>query len=128
MTPVNFCQLVAETLGERYTCSPVNRFIRIRTPYLYPDGEVIDLFLKEQSQVLTDLGETFRWLDMQTLSQGLSNQQDFFLQDIQLTYGIEVYQGMLIVRVQEDLGDAVNRLVQAAISVSNLRCLSQNCQ
>lgn len=105
-------------MGERYTCSPINGFVRIRTPDVYPDGEVIDLFLNEQSQVLTDLGETLRWLDMQTLSQGLSKKYKPFLYLIERKHGIEIRRGMLIVQVQEDLRDAVNRLVQAAISVS----------
>lgn len=105
-------------MGERYTCSLVNGFVRIRTPDVYPDGEVIDLFLNEQSKVLTDLGETLRWLDMQTLSQGLSKKYKPFLYLIERKQGIEVHQGMLIVQVQEDLKDAINRLIQAAILVS----------
>ena len=118
MTTANSCQVIAETIGERYTCSLVNGFVRIRTPDVYPDGEVIDLFLNEQSQVLTDLGETLRWLDMQTLSQGLSKKDKPFLYLIKRKHGIEIRRGMLIVQVQEDLRDAVNRLVQGAIWVS----------
>lgn len=119
------CQLIADTIGQLYTCSEVNGFVRIRTPYLYPDGDVIDLFLKPENQTLTDLGETLRWLDMQTFRQSLSKKQDWFLQDIQMTYGIELYDGMLLVRVRDNLAEAVTRLAQGAIAVSNLWLLNR---
>ena len=99
--------------------------MRIRTPYLYPDGEVIDLFLKRETQILTDLGETLRWLDMQSCEKSLSKKQDSFLQDIQVTYGIELYNGMLMVRVGNDLAEAITRLAQGTIAVANLWLLNR---
>lgn len=117
------CQTIADTIGQLYTCAEVNGFVRIRTPYLYPDGDTIDLYLKSETQTLTDFGETLRWLDTQTVSSSLSKKQDFFLQDIQITYGVELFNGMLILRVENNLSEAVTRLAQAALSVSNLRFL-----
>jgi Domain of unknown function DUF1828 len=119
------CQTIAAMIGMLYTCSEVNGFVRIRTPYLYPDGDVIDLFFKPETQTLTDLGETLRWLEMQTVGQALSKKQELCLQDIQMTYGVEEYRGMLIVRVQNDLAEAVTRLVQGSIALSNLWFLSR---
>ncbi|MFO7144779.1 hypothetical protein B9T16_26355 [Arthrospira sp. PCC 8006] len=66
------------------------------------------------------MGETLRWLDMQTSRQSLSKKQDSFLQDIPVTYGIELYDGMLLVRVGDDLAEAITRLVRFAITVANL--------
>jgi hypothetical protein len=45
-------------------------YTRIRTPFLYPDGDVIDVFFRGGEDVATvsDLGETLRWLKMQSLS------------------------------------------------------------
>jgi hypothetical protein len=43
------CQEVADTIGQLFDCAEVNGFVRIRTPYLYPDGDVIDLYWKEQT-------------------------------------------------------------------------------
>lgn len=119
------CQIISDTIGQLYTCSEVNGFVRIRTPYLYPDGDVIDLFLKIDTQSLTDLGETLRWLDMQSWGKSLSKKQDWFLQDIQVTYGIELYDGMLLTRVRNDLAEAVTRLAQGAIAVANLWLLNR---
>jgi hypothetical protein len=57
-------------LGLLFTCEPVDQYMRIQTPYLYPDGDVIDIFCKESDGIvtLTDLGETLRWLRMQTVT------------------------------------------------------------
>jgi len=115
------CQIIAETIGQLYTCSEVNGFVRIRTPYLYPDGDVIDLFLKPETQTLTDLGETLRWLE-----QCLSKKQDWFLQDILVTYGIELYEGMLLVRVRDNLAESITRLSQGAIATANLWLLNRS--
>lgn len=123
------CQNIATNLGQLFSCSEVNGFVRIRTPYLYPDGDVIDLFFKEQEGkgVLTDLGETLRWLDSQTSTKWLSKKQAQFLQDIQLTHGVESYQGMLIARVAEaeSLAEVLTRLTQAVMSAADLWFLSR---
>jgi len=120
------CQEIAKTIGKKelFTCSTVNGFIRIRTPYLYPDGDVIDLFLKEKDgqYVLTDLGETLRWLHMQTRSPKRSEKQETLIQDTLLTHGIERSRGMLILRIQkeENLASAITRLSQAAFRISDI--------
>lgn len=123
------CQEIAATIGQLFDCSEVNGFIRIRTPYLYPDGDVIDLFFRTQGeqQILTDLGETLRWLNMQTVSQQLTKRQSQVLQDIQLTHGVENYQGMLLVRIAqgETLSEAITHLAQAVMGVADLWFLAR---
>ena len=61
------CEDIARRVGQLFVCTTVNEYLRIRTPYLYPDGDVIDLFIKwdERHFTVTDLGETLRWLSMQ---------------------------------------------------------------
>jgi hypothetical protein len=53
----NPCEEINRIIGELFTCSTVSGFVRIRTPYLYPNGDVIDLYLqeKEGQKTLTDL-------------------------------------------------------------------------
>ncbi|ASC69190.1 hypothetical protein XM38_001160 [Halomicronema hongdechloris C2206] len=124
------CQHVAETIGQLYDCAEINNgFIRIRTPYLYPDGDIIDLYWKEKDgqQILTDLGETLRWLDGQTANQKLSKRQTQALEDIRLTHGIELYRGTLTLRIPSDasLADGLTRLAQAALRTADLWFLSR---
>lgn len=123
------CQDISATIGQLFDCAEVNGYTRIRTPYLYPDGDVIDLFYQQQGdqQILTDLGETFRWLDMQIVSKQFSKKQEQYLSDIELTHGIETYQNMLIARVgrTETLAEAVTRLAQSAVRTADLWFLAR---
>lgn len=121
---VSPCTEIANTVGELYECSSINGFVRIRTPYLYPDGDVIDLYLQEKDGqiTLTDLGDTLRWLRMQTVTRQKTDKQEALIRDICLTLGIEQYRGMLLLRVKqnEPLASAITRLAQATIRVSDL--------
>jgi hypothetical protein len=118
------CERIAETLNELYTCANVNEHTRIRTPYLYPDGDVIDLYLTmEGSQaVLTDFGESVSWLKSQTVAQKKSVKQRQLLNDICLNHGVELYHGALTLRVndRDNFASLVTRLSQAALRVADL--------
>lgn len=120
---LNICEKISQTMGELFTYSSVNEFVRISTPFILPDGSLIDLFLKEkeESYVLTDLGETFGWLYLQTSAFGLSKNQELIIKDILITHGIEQLNGMLVIRLKQDdnLSDAVLRLVQAIIRITD---------
>ncbi len=71
------CDAIAQTLGSLFTCAEVNGCSRVRTPFLYPDGDVIDLFISDKAgaATITDFGETLRWLRMQRLSPRRSARQ-----------------------------------------------------
>jgi hypothetical protein len=118
------CDQIAQRVGQLFHCSKLNGYIRIRTPYLYPDGDVIDLFLRGEgeSATLTDLGETLSWLRMQSVAQRRSPRQNKLIRDVCLNHGIELFRGMLMVRLRpsDDPGTAVTRLAQAALRVSDL--------
>lgn len=118
------CELITEQMGLLFICSPVNQYIRIQTPFLYPDGDIIDIFYKEEGDAatLTDLGETLRWLRMQTVTQRKSSRQRQLIADICLNHNIELYRGMLTARVRrsEDLAGVVTRLSQGILRVSDL--------
>lgn len=119
------CDYITENMGELFDCSPVGDYTRIRTPYLYPDGDVIDLFLNpvdNGSSTLTDLGETLGWLRTQTVSERKTDRQRRLIEDVCLTHGVELYRGMLMVRVKDfdEMSEAISRLSQAALRVSDL--------
>ena len=118
------CEAIAQQIGGLFSCTPLREYIRIRTPFLYPDGDVIDLFLKESPGgiTLTDLGETLRWLRCQGLSQRRSAKQRQLIEDICLTHGVELYKGMLMLRLREaeGMGAAVTRIAQGALRVADI--------
>ena len=118
------CTLIQEQMGELFRCAEVGRYTRIRTPFMYPDGDYIDIFLErdndEKTIALSDLGETVRWLKMQTISLRRSPKQ--IIQDICLTHGVEFYRGMLQTRFRpgDNLAMAVTRLSQAALRSADI--------
>lgn len=118
------CDYIAENMGGLFECLPVNGRVRIRTPYLYPDGDVIDVFLVDDGfpTTLTDFGDTLGWLWTQTAAKDRTARQQRLIQDVVLTHGVELYRGMLTIRVQDSksLAEAVTRLSQAALRVSDL--------
>ena len=124
MSQIDACQEFVEGLGPLFVCSPHGEYQRIRTPYLYPDGEVIDVFCKPQDglTLVSDLGETLRWLRMQTPAARRSPKQTALVEDACLTHGVEFFKGMLLARCRpgDSLAAVVVRVAQAALRVSDL--------
>ena len=47
----HLCQDIQRKVGASFLCSEQGDYLRIRTPFLYPDGDNIDLFCKVQEDV-----------------------------------------------------------------------------
>jgi len=124
MTTINACGQLTAELGALFSCVEQNGYERIRTPFLYPDGDNIDVYLKMNEGVVTvsDLGETARWLRMQTVAPRRSPKQLKLVEDACLTHGVEFYRGMLMARCRpgDSLAAVVTRVAQAALRVSDL--------
>lgn len=124
MNSINICAELSGGLSQLFTCSQHGEYQRIRTPYLYPDGDNIDIFCKSQGDVVlvSDLGETTRWLHMQTVSPKRSPKQKALIEDACLTHGVEFYKGMLQARCRpgDQVAAVTLRVAQAALRVSDL--------
>ena len=118
------CEDLQTGIGPLFTCSEQGEYLRVRTPYLYPDGDYIDLFCKAEGGVLTvsDLAETTGWLRMQSATLHRSSEQRQLIEDVCVTHGIEFHRGMLQARCRsvEELAQVVTRVAQAALRVSDL--------
>lgn len=124
MSMPSVCEALRADLGELFTCTEQGSCQRIRTPYLYPDGDNIDLFCKIEGGMttVTDLAETTRWLRMQSVTPRRSPKQRQLIQDACLTHGVEFYRGMLQARCRpgDSLATVITRVAQAALRVSDL--------
>ena len=75
MNSSGFCVSIARTLPPLFVCSPApQEGVRVRTPLLYPDGGVVDVFVLERGSgyTITDFGDALGWLGMQSISRRLS--------------------------------------------------------
>ena len=124
MDTSRMCRDLQRQMGALFTCSEQGDYQRIRTPYLYPDGDNIDLFCKVEGDVVTvsDLAETTGWLRMQSAALRRSPKQARLIEDACVTHGVEFYRGMLQARCRpgEELAQVVTRVGQAALRVSDL--------
>ena len=118
------CRDLQRQMGALFTCSEQGGRLRVRTPYLYPDGDNIDLFCKVEDGVVTvsDLAETTGWLRMQSAGLRRSPKQARLIEDACVTHGIEFRRGMLQARCGpgDELARVVTRVAQAALRVSDL--------
>ena len=124
MNTHRLCEDLQRNLGALFECSEYGDYERIRTPYLYPDGDVIDLFCKVDGESVTvsDLAETTGWLRMQSAALRRSPKQRRLIEDACVTHGMEFYRGMLQARCRpgDDLAEVVTRVAQGALRVSDL--------
>lgn len=124
MNVSRLCEDLQTGIGPLFTCSEQGEYLRVRTPYLYPDGDYIDLFCNVEGDVLTvsDLAETTGWLRMQSATLRRSSRQNLLIEDVCVTHGIEFHRGMLQARCRsgEELAQVVTRVAQAALRVSDL--------
>lgn len=125
MSHDELCLSIGESLPALFECAPAPREgVRVRTPLMYPDGGMVDVFVLEKGgrYSVTDFGETLGWLRMQSVSARRSSRQNRMVEDTCQTLGVELRRGQLMLRsdAADVLGEAVLRLAQAAVRVSDL--------
>lgn len=125
MTLSELCQLLRDSLPSLYECALAPRgATQVRTPMLYPDGGVVDVYITEIADhyVVTDFGDALGWLRMQSASGKLSPNQRLMLDDVVLTQGVDLNSGQLQMNCQDVtlLGEAVQRVAQSVVRVSDL--------
>ena len=124
MTVNSLCDDLQSGFSTLFVCSTQGQYQRIRTPFLYPDGDYIDLFYRDEgdSGWITDLAETTGWLSTQTASRQRTQRQTHLIKDACMTHGVEFHRGMIQARCRrsDDLASAVTRVAQAALRVSDL--------
>jgi hypothetical protein len=121
---IDICSSISEHIGGLFECAAVGEFTRVRSPFMYPDGDYIDVYIKTGNGVfsITDLGETGRWLRMQSTALHRSAKQNALILDACQTHGVEWFRGMVVARAASiaEIPDAVLRVAQAALRISDL--------
>ena len=125
MSSSELCASIAATLSPLFVCSPApQEGVRVRTPMLYPDGGVVDVFVLQRGNgyTITDFGDALGWLGLQSVSRQRSSKQHMLLQDICQTLRIELFQDQLVLRpiAKDAVGESVLRVAQAVVRVSDL--------
>ena len=125
MSPDELCASVGRSLPALFECTPARREgVRVRTPLMYPDGGIVDVFVVERAGRchVTDFGEALGWLRMQSASARRSPKQNRMVEDTCQTLGVELHRGQLMFRSDgvEVVGEAILRVAQAVVRVADL--------
>jgi len=124
MNAQELCAVLHADQSPLFVCSPgAKEGVRVRTPFLYPDGGVIDVFVlpRDGRFEVTDFGEALGWLRMQSVGGQLSPKQRRMVEDVCLTLGVEFFRGQLMLRCDADtVSDGVIRIGQAALRLADL--------
>jgi Domain of unknown function DUF1828 len=106
-----------------------NGWIRLSTPFLYPDGSHIDVFLKQttdllENYVLSDQGQTMAYLLDLHINPMKTKKKKEVLSDICESLKVNNDSGELIINIASDcmegaLANSITRLIQACIRISD---------
>jgi hypothetical protein len=131
-------QLTCEAITEAVTgfslveqCDTVrNGMVRISTPFRYPNGSNIDLFLRiekpllPESIILSDYGQTANYLADLHIKPWATKKRRQLIEDVCATLGIEQNAGQFLVRLDaqrlNEFSDSIVRLAQACVRISDL--------
>ena len=123
MKPVGLREFLQEVLGPNFECSVTHlEAVQVRTPFLYPDGDLIDVYIESQDSryLITDYGETWGQVQVQSFSDKFSWEQKRYAEKICKRWGIALNRGHLVVLVgdKEHIRDAVHVLGQASTELA----------
>ena len=90
----------------------------------YPDGGFVDVFVvrgEDGHHLVTDYGDAFGWLRMNSISGKLTPNQRALVDDVALTLGVNLDHGQLVVPSDAaSLAERVQRLAQSAARVADI--------
>ena len=113
LTAVRLHRAMAATLPALLECADAPRQgVRVRTPPLYPDGGVVDVFVvaRRARYTVTDFGEALGWLRMRPASG-----RRRAVGEVCASLGVALVRGQLVLRLEgAPTAHAVLRLAQAA--------------
>ena len=108
-----------------------NRF-RVRTPLIFPDGGVVDVFVSKSDGLytVTDYGDAMGWLDMRSAATGIAPKQRSLVADACRTHGIELKGGHVMLQEHRGKGycssqSCVSRRQKHLWGTFGLRCRRQ---
>lgn len=113
-----------DTLRGDFKCIKGDEFIRIITPYLYPDNDLIEVFVQEKSPdsfIVTDLGETLRHLHSQGFDVFSTSKRKFLYETITSRSNLKAMKGELIRETTPDkLGEAIFDVISTSKALGDL--------
>ncbi len=125
MTIEELKEQLASSLPPLFQCDDLgeNRY-RVRTPLIFPDGGVVDVFvsMSDGLYTVTDYGDAMGWLDMRSATPGIAPKQRNLAADACRSHGIELEGGHVMLRGVDakGLAQSIMRVAQAEACVGDV--------
>lgn len=107
-----------------FNCEQNGNFLSITTPFSYPDGDDIELFLDARNghMILSDMGETLRYLDTYLLDVTSTKKRKGIIKDVINSNNLLFSQGSIyaIIKNEHRILDAIFNMSQAIIRISDI--------
>jgi hypothetical protein len=123
-------ETIAHSLPLVEECDVVrNGALRMSTPFRYPNGEHVDIFLEQQKSLfgelyISDYGQTALYLKNAQISMNTTSRKREVIEDILFQCGVKIDGCDLWIDLRssnpDDISDAMLRLSQACVRVSDL--------
>lgn len=117
-------EYISKSASSLFNCELENDVLKISTPFNYPDGDDIELYIEtyNDSIILSDLSETYRYLLTYSMEISNSKKRKSTIENIVQTHNIRFKNGTfyVIIKNTENLLEALINLSQAVIRVSDL--------
>ena len=124
MSVTELCQQLQDELGPLFKCTDMKRDgkVKIQTPFLMPDGDIIDLYWSTDSfgDIVSDWGDTAGWLFVTGKDRwSMKEQRDAVYAAACEMYYVQREDGMMQARVSDGCSavQAVVKLAQAITAV-----------
>jgi hypothetical protein len=123
------CEQIIEnylaTLRSQFQCMPANKGrVRIVTPYLYPDHDLIEVFVRQLASgelAVSDLGETLRHLESVGVATLSNKKRAFQITKILDGLSVEMRDGVIFRKVgPDDVGPAMLDVIAACKAIGDL--------
>ncbi len=112
---------------QRFHCYETGGRLWVVSPYLYPDGDLIEVAVRphDAEVTVTDLGEALRHLGKVGFDPAVSPKADYLLTEVLKQQGAELDRGMIVKRVpRERLGEALESVLAACLGVAHVGFLA----
>ncbi len=96
----------------------MEKHTRIKTPFHFPDGTVIDVYHTEETHQLSDLGTTVQYLSSLEMTPSPSMNVESIRTDINICYGVRYERGVFFIPVtaeEESIAWGIVKLVEALL-------------
>lgn len=119
-------QGIREGIAGLYDCEDgPNGSITIETPFIFPNGDLLDLSVEQTSDgfVVSDLGETCGWLFRTSGIDNLTPARHEKIHEIENGTGVQLWHGNLRYQCESsgDIALGVHSVAQAALQMAELR-------